>query len=74
MTRTHDERYRAMIGLLRATRQLASLSQAELADRIGQRQQFVSKYESGDRRLDVVEFSNIAKILGIPAASWLKGL
>jgi transcriptional regulator with XRE-family HTH domain len=40
------------------------LSQQELAKRLGRHQQFVSRYETGERRLDVVEFVDIARVLG----------
>lgn len=56
----HDERYKALLVALRAARERQGMSQAELAERLGRRQQFVSKYESGERRLDVIEFIDIA--------------
>ncbi len=34
-----------------------------LADQLGKPQSFVAKYEGGERRLDVVEFATIAKVL-----------
>jgi transcriptional regulator with XRE-family HTH domain len=39
--------------LLKEARIKAGLKQSELAERLGVRQQFVSKYETGERRLDV---------------------
>jgi transcriptional regulator with XRE-family HTH domain len=42
------------------------LSQEELAEKLGRRQQFVSKYESGERRLDFFEVVDVAMILGVP--------
>ena len=59
----HDPRYRALIGLLIEARKGAKLSQEGLAERLGRHQQFVSRYEIGDRRLDVVEFADIARTL-----------
>lgn len=59
----HDPRYRALIGLLIEARKGLKLSQQGLADRLGRHQQFVSRYEIGDRRLDVVEFADIARNL-----------
>ena len=61
----HDERYRALIGQLVEARKAAGLSQDALADRLGRHQQFVSRYEIGERRLDVVEFIDIARTLDI---------
>lgn len=39
---------------------------------VGKRQQFVSKYESGERRLDVVEFVDAARALRIDWVQLLK--
>ena len=43
------------------------VTQRVLAERLGVRQTFVSAYERGDRRLDVVELRAIAVALGGPA-------
>ena len=64
----HDARYRRLIDALADARRDAGLTQLELAQRLGRRQQFVSKYESGERRLDVVEFADIARLLGLDPA------
>jgi transcriptional regulator with XRE-family HTH domain len=47
------------------------MSQEELAGRLGKRQQFVSKYESGERRLDVLEFVDIARVLELDGPALL---
>ena len=61
----HDDRYRRLIDALAGARRDAGLTQAELAGKLGRRQQFVSKYEAGERRLDIVEFADIARELEI---------
>lgn len=61
----HDERYRALISQLVDARKAAGLSQDALAEMLGRHQQFVSRYEIGERRLDVVEFIDIARTLNI---------
>ena len=43
--------------LLTEARSNAGLKQLDVAGRLGRPQSFVSKYEGGERRLDVVEFS-----------------
>lgn len=68
---THDPRYRSLIAGLAEARKRAGLSQTELAQKLGQRQQFVSKYESGERRLDVVEFLDVARALNVDWAPML---
>lgn len=62
----HDERQLKLIATLRAARKRLRLSQEELAAKLGRRQQFVSKYESGERRLDFFEVLDVAKTLGVP--------
>jgi transcriptional regulator with XRE-family HTH domain len=51
--------------LLRQIRIDARLRQTDLAERLGEPQSFVSKYESGERRLDVLEIRLICKAVGI---------
>jgi transcriptional regulator with XRE-family HTH domain len=54
-----------MIERLIEARQDQKLSQEAVAQRLGKPQQFVSRYEVGDRRLDVVEFLDAAQVLGV---------
>ena len=68
----HDARYKRLIDALTDARQTARLTQAGLAERLGRRQQFVSKYESGERRLDIVEFIDIARALNVDELALLK--
>ncbi len=56
--------YEAFLEGLIAARKRQGLTQQAAADLLGKPQSFVSKYESGERRLDVVEFCQIAKVLG----------
>lgn len=70
----HDDRYRGLIEALAAARRNAGLTQAELANELGRRQQFVSKYESGERRLDIVEFADIARALELDAALLIRAI
>jgi transcriptional regulator with XRE-family HTH domain len=57
---------------LREARKQAGLSQHEVARRLKRPQSFVSAYESGDRRIDVLEFLRIAKATGVDACDLLK--
>jgi hypothetical protein len=69
-----DRRYLDAVEALRAARNRLRLSQTELARKLGKRQQFVSKYQSGERRLDVIEFLDAANALGMPVGSLLRHL
>ena len=60
-----DQRRVRLQGLLRAVRQEAGLNQTELAGRLKSDQSFVSRYERGERRLDLIELEQIAKACGI---------
>lgn len=50
-------------------RRARGLRQADLADKLGRPQSFVSNYERGERRLEVSEFIIIARVLGVDAAA-----
>ena len=60
--------------LLLDARKRASLTQSDLADRLDKPQSFVSKYESGERQLDVLEFLEVAAVLDLDVAGFLKKL
>lgn len=55
-----------------AARKEAGLTQQELADKLGKPQSFVAKYEGGERRLDVVEFAQVAAEIGCDAIKTFK--
>ena len=67
----HSPRYLRLTGLLVQARANAGLSQVDLAARLGRPQSFVSKYESGERRLDVVEFIEVIEAIGCPGSDIL---
>jgi len=51
--------------LLRKIQKDAGLRQEELAEALGKPQSFISKYESGERKLDILEVREICQHLGI---------
>lgn len=51
--------------LLISLRTEAGLRQVDLAERLGKPQSFVSKYESGERRLDLIELHSVCKALDV---------
>ena len=59
----YTEHHRRLCQLLAESRHEEQLTQDQLASRLDKPQSFVSKYERGQRRLDVVEFINICKAL-----------
>jgi transcriptional regulator with XRE-family HTH domain len=60
---THSPLYRALLARMRAARQARGITQQELARRLGKPQSYVSKAESGERRLDVVEFLHFMRAI-----------
>jgi len=69
---THTGEYDRFRLLLIEARKGAGLSQSELAERLGKPQSFVSKFERGERRLDVVEFRQVADAIGIEPLRFLR--
>lgn len=57
-------RQQRLIELLITQRKKAGLSQAALADALGRYQSVIAAMESGSRRIDVVEFLDIAEVVG----------
>jgi ribosome-binding protein aMBF1 (putative translation factor) len=60
----HGSAYAALTARLRQAREAAGLSQTEAARRLGKPQSFISKCESGSRRLDVLELKTLAELYG----------
>lgn len=60
--------------LLKRIRQEKKFRQVELAERLGVPQSFISKYESGDRRLDILELRQICNIVGISLEEFIRKL
>jgi len=62
---TNDGRYLALQNALLKARNDANLTQLEVATRLSRPQSFVSKYENGERRLDLVELFDVCEVLDI---------
>ena len=62
---TNDGRYLALQSALVKARNAARLTQIEVAARLNRPQSFVSKYENGERRLDLIEFLDVCSALEI---------
>jgi transcriptional regulator with XRE-family HTH domain len=56
----HSKEYKDIIDRLKTARIEAGLAQQEVADKLGKPQSYVSKIESGERRLDVLEIKRFA--------------
>ena len=58
--------------LLRQLRIEAGLRQADVARRLDEPQSFVSKYESGERRVTFVDLTRICGALGLTLAGFVR--
>ena len=72
MSSIRSDLYWRIIELMIQARKDAGITQAELGQRIGQRQTFISKVELGERRIDIAEFLEFCSALKIDYASLLK--
>jgi ribosome-binding protein aMBF1 (putative translation factor) len=68
----YDKDYREIIERLKKARIDAGLSQQAVADKLNKPQSYISKIESGERRLDVAEMKKFAAIYKRQADHFLK--
>ena len=66
MKSTRSPRYRRFLTRLKAARKEAGLTQVQVAKRLRQSQAFVSKSESGDRRVDAIELGAFSRLYDKP--------
>lgn len=70
----HRELYRQFTKLLLEARKGKGVTQVELSEMLDKPQSYVSKYETGERRLDVVEMIIICRKLNISPTTVVKKL
>jgi transcriptional regulator with XRE-family HTH domain len=70
----HTERHDRFCELLRARRKAAGLTQTVVAERLGKPPSYVAKYEGGERRLDMLEFLDVAAAIGFDPSGFLRTL
>ena len=66
--------YAVLRDLLRELRTEKGFTQVQLSETLGMPQSFVSKYETGERRLDVIELREVCQSLGTTLAAFAKKL
>lgn len=73
MAATRRPEYRRFLARLRAAREGVGMTQVEVAKRLRVPQSYVSKCESGERRVDVVELADFARLYRKPLAFFWAG-
>lgn len=66
------QKYEYLRSELKKARLNASLKQADVAKTLGRPQSYISKIESGERTLDVIEYINLCQAMGLNPSTWLK--
>jgi transcriptional regulator with XRE-family HTH domain len=68
----YSREQRRLADLLRQVRLAVNLRQEDLASKLEKPQSFVSKYESGERTLDLLELKQVCQALGIDLLDFVK--
>lgn len=69
---SHSKQYDRLLQVLRAAREAAGMTQTDAATAFGAHASFVSKCESGERRIDVIELAQFCRLYRVPLARLLK--
>jgi len=72
MSSIYSQEYQSIIKILREARLKQGITQEKLAQAFGRPQSFIAKVENGERRLDVVEFVHMARLLSLDPAQLLQ--
>jgi DNA-binding XRE family transcriptional regulator len=70
--RANRKRQKALLSVLRQMRVEAEMRQSDLAHALGVPQSVVSKFESGERRLDLLELRDVCQALGISLSEFVR--
>jgi len=68
----YQEDHKIIVDRLKQARLEAGLAQIEVAERLGRTQSYVSKIESGQRRFDVLQLKEFAKLYKKSLAYFVK--
>lgn len=72
MASIYSEEYQLIINALKEARIKQNITQEKLAQALNRPQSFIAKVENGERRIDVVEFVHIARLLSLDPAKVIK--
>jgi len=69
-----DTRYEQLQKLLIYHRKKTGITQKKLSEALGKPQSYISKYETGERRIDIIELIDICNELGLPFHDLIKDI
>ena len=67
----HTRKYQKLLNALRQARKDAGLTQLEVAEKLDTYASYVSKCESGERRIDVIELAGFCRVYGVELGDFL---
>ncbi len=70
----YRENYQQFLTVLKKTRVERQLNQSQVAENLNKPQSYISKCESGERRVDVVELKEICFAMGLSLTEFIKKL
>ena len=62
----YQKTYDALVGLLIQAREESGMTQREVSESLGMSHSFLSKCETGERSIDVIDLLQLAKLYGKP--------
>ncbi|EBJ1007633.1 XRE family transcriptional regulator [Salmonella enterica] len=74
MISVYSTEYQMVIKALREARVAGHITQEELGKALGRPQSFIAKVENGERRLDIIEFVHLCRLVGIDPVSIINKL
>ena len=66
MTRDYSPRYQRLLRKLEEARKKAGLKQIEVAEKLKKPQSYVSKIESGERKISFTELEDLSRVYSVP--------
>ena len=61
----HTAEYKIFLRVLKSARKKSGITQVQLADKLKQTQSYISKFERGELRLDIIQIRNVLIAMGI---------
>jgi len=72
MKSTNTPEYKAIIDKMVVARKAKGLSQATVAQALGKHQSYIAKIEIGERRIDIIELMEIARLIDLKLEDFQK--